>query len=150
MEGSPSGRRVQHKSPACHKACQEPAPMGVLSTGPKVCQEPGPARVSHRVADSFRHPPALVGVPPQARSGSLLCPWPPCAAGAPLSHHVFNSGCRGISVLVPGAPPLPPPAQLFLVYVLTPLSAALFWRLLALAPWDTGEASGSFSHKPPL
>jgi len=70
----------------------------LYSQGHRSCQEPAPAQASREVMAFFGHPTALAWGPPWAMG---------CKGTARLTM-VFSMGCRGISALAPGPPPLPP------------------------------------------
>lgn len=119
--------------------------------GCRSCQKPAPVWASHRVTNSFRHPPALSWVfhrlqvdpcfPIDLECLLLLLIHQPCCLQSSFLH-----------VLTPAAS-----AQGFLSLFLNPLSQrgshhcwwAQHWVRLgaALALTDVDEASGSFSQK---
>jgi len=140
------------------------------SQGHSSCQEPAAAQAPHGVTARSGNPPALVWGPPLAVGGYLLpcgLPWlqgnlcygawstscPPSAmtAGSTeffLSHSFlwlklplcrlffpFSNSLRGATTIAEGS-------ALAVV--------GLSWSWLALAPLHMGEASSSFSQKPPL
>jgi len=112
----------------------KPAPAwATLSTGPQVlagaCSSMGSPQ-GHSLL--WAHPPAQHRVPSTGYRWISAPPWTSigCRGTACLTM-VFSTGCRGISVLAPGAPPSPPSlalvsAGLFLSYSLTPLSYCSF------------------------
>jgi len=63
--------------------------------GHRSCQDPAPARVSHGVTASFRHPPALAWGLPWAAGGDRLHCGPPCAAGAQPASPWSSPGLQG-------------------------------------------------------
>jgi len=143
------------------------------------CQDPAPAWASHGVTASFEHPPAPVWGSPQA-AGPLwtsmgcrdtVCLTMVCSTGisapvpgappAPSSALTLGS-CRAVALTYSHSS-LSSAAGFF--SFLNTLSqkcyhhrwwarpwpaAGASWSQLALALSDTGEASGSFSQKPPL
>ncbi|KAM9591150.1 uncharacterized protein ACIBXB_006064 isoform 2-T2 [Morphnus guianensis] len=124
---------LQRESPTGSQVLPENLLRGLLSTDPQVlpgtCSSAGSPR-----GHSLLREPTCSGV-----GSSTGCRWrsaPPwtsldCRGTACLTM-VFTMGCRGISALVPGAPPPPPSsltlvsAGLFLLHVLTPLSGCRF------------------------
>ena len=134
---SPSGADCSSVGPPRgHKSCQQTC-FGVGSslhgaTGPQVL--PGAcSSAGFPQGHSLLRASTCSGV-----GSSTGCRWisaPPwtsmgCRGTACLTM-VFTMGCRGISALVPGAPPPPPSsptsvsAELFLSHILTPLSRLL-------------------------
>lgn len=107
-------------------------PLRDAKESTRPASKPAPVQNSHKVIASFGHPPVPVWDLPQATGEYLLhhgALWTACEQPASpwLS---FIMGCRGISTLVPGAPPsssltLVPTGLFFLLFSPAAVARAL-------------------------